>query len=124
MVASLPVLIGHRIDLIDDRHLAVGVDVVVLGPNANIAGGKNQVGLVHRVHHVHDRELMSLQLYRIDVDLDLAILAAVGLGNRGARYVRDLVSDLELRKILELRLIHPFALERDQADRKVRSVET
>ena len=84
---------GHGIDLIDDGNLAVCIYVVVLGPDSDITGWKNQVGLVHGMNHVHHGELVGLQFYRIDVDLNLPILAAVGLRNRGARNIRNLVSD-------------------------------
>jgi hypothetical protein len=43
----------NLVHLFRARHLAVGVDVVVLGADAHVAGGQDQVRLVHRLHHVH-----------------------------------------------------------------------
>src|SRR5580698_5130907 len=75
------------------------------------------------MHHIHHTELRRFELQRIDIDHDLAIRAAVGLRNRSSGDVRDLVAHCELRHILELRLIHACALERNQANRKIGSVE-
>ena len=46
---------GHGVDLLDDRNLAVGIDVVILRSNAHIARRKNEVRLIDRSHHVHHR---------------------------------------------------------------------
>ena len=72
----------HGIDFINHGNLAVGVYVVILRSNTHIPRRKNQIRLIHRVDNVHHGQLMCLQLHRIDIDLDLPVLAAVGLGNR------------------------------------------
>ncbi len=81
------------------------------------------VRLVDRAHHVHQAELVGLQLDRIDVDLDLAVLAAEGLRDRSAGHVGDLVAHLELADVVELRLVEAFAFQGDQADRQTGRVE-
>ena len=79
--------------------------------------GKNQVGVVHRADHVHQAELVRLQLDGIDVDHDLAVLAAEGLRHRRAGHIGDLVAHRELRQVAQLRFVQSLALQRDQADR-------
>ena len=53
---------------------------------------------------------MRFELERVDVDLNLAIAAAVGLRHGCAGHIRDLVAHLELREILELRFVEALAL--------------
>jgi hypothetical protein len=55
-------------------------------------------------------EVAGLHLKWIDVDLNLAICAAVGLRNRSTLDVGDLVAYLELSQILQLRLIQASCL--------------
>ena len=74
--------------------------------------------LIHRADHVHDAELRCLQLYGIDIDLDLTILAAEGLRNRCAGNICNLVANRELPKIVQLRFVQPLALQGDQAHRQ------
>ena len=105
------------------QHLAVGVDVVILRPNSNIAGRQNQVGLVHRLVHVVDTQPVRFQLHRVDVNHHLAIRAAIGLRHRRALHAGYLVADVELGVVLQLRLIQPFPFHRDQADRQVGRIE-
>ena len=64
-----------------------------------------------------------LQLHRIDIELDLAILAPERLRYRSAGHIRDLVANVELPLVMELRFVQPLALERHQADRQTRSIE-
>jgi hypothetical protein len=58
---------------------------------------------------------VGFELEWIDVDLNLAIAAAVGLRHGGAGHVGDLVADLELCEVFEIGLVEAFALERDEA---------
>ena len=90
--------------------LAVGVDVEVFGADANVAGGQNQVGAVHRLDHVVQAQVARLQLERIDVDLNLPIGAAVRLRHRRALHIRNLVAHLKLRHILQLGFVQSLAL--------------
>ena len=65
---------------------------------------------------------MRLQLQRIDVDLNLAIACRHRAAAPMRRDIGDLVAHLELRQVLELRLVQALAFERDQADRLAGSV--
>ena len=88
------------IDGLQIGKLAVGVDVVVVRPNAHIAGRQNQVGIVDRAHHVHEAKLVRFQFVRIDVDHDLPVFAAERLRHRRARHARNLIAHLELCQIM------------------------
>ena len=99
------VLIGKLVDSRHGAELAVGVDVVVELADLHVARRKNQVGVVHRPHHVHQAQLMRFELVRIGVDHDLAVSAAERLRHAGARHAGDLVANLELRQVAKLRLV-------------------
>ena len=66
---------------------------------------------------------MRLQLHGIDIDLDLAILAAIGLGDRCSGNAGYLIAHGELGKIFELSLIESLSFKRHQADRQIRRVK-
>ena len=57
------------------------------------------------VHHIHRAQLCRLQLHRIDIELDLAVLSAEGLWHRCARHIGNLVADGELPQIVQLGFI-------------------
>ncbi len=103
--------------------LAIAIYVVVARTDAHVARWKNSVGFVHGAHHVHRAQLRGFQLYRIDVELDLAVLAAVGLRNRSPRDVRQLIAHIELPKIVQLRFVESLALQRDQTNGKTGGIE-
>ena len=65
---------------------------------------------------------MRLQLLRIDVDHDLSVAAAVGGRHRRAGNTGNLISNLKLEKVVELRLVQPLALHGEQANRQIRRV--
>ena len=87
------------------RQLAVGVEVVVDRADLHVAGGQDQVAVVHRADHIHHAELVRLQLQRIDVDHDLPIASAERLRHRCAGHVRDLVAHVVLAEIAQLRFV-------------------
>src|ERR1700683_5623692 len=113
----------HGIDFLNHRNLAIGIDVVIFRSDAHVAGGQNQIRFIHRAHHVHHRELVSFEFDRIDINLDLPVLAAVRLRYGSAGNVGDLIPYLKLRQIFEPRLVETLAFERDQTHWKIRSVE-
>src|SRR5256884_653768 len=73
----------HGVDVRGRRSLAVGIEVVIVRTDFDVAGGKNQVGVVDFAHHVHGTQLMRLELQRIDVNHDLAIAPAERLREIG-----------------------------------------
>jgi hypothetical protein len=66
---------------------------------------------------------VSLQLHRIDVDHDLPILSAVGRRHGGSWNAGDLVSDLELQKVVQLGLVEPLPRNGQQTDRQTGGVD-
>src|SRR5262249_22003112 len=87
------------------------------------AGRKDGIRLVDGSHDVHDAELVSLQLYGIDINLDLAVLATERLGYGCPRNICNLVAYRELSDVVQLRLVQAGALQRDQANRQARGVK-
>ena len=66
---------------------------------------------------------MGFELEGIGIDHDLPVAAAEGLRHGGAGHARDLVADVELGEVAELRFVEALAFEGDQADGKARGVE-
>ena len=97
-------------------ELAVGVDVEVPRSDAHVSCRENQVGTIHRRHHVVEAQVARLHLERIDIDLNLAIGSPIGLRHRCALDVRDLVAYLELRQILQVRFVQALAFQSHKAD--------
>ena len=116
------VLSGTLVQRFGVGNLRVGVNVVIHRTDADIARGKNQVRFVHGAHHVHRAQFVRLQLQRIHVHHDLAVFPAVGRRHRGAGNARDLVANLKLQIIVQLRFVEPLAIHREQANGKTRSV--
>ncbi len=113
---------GMSVEGFGVRNLRVGVDVVIHRTHAHVAGGQNQVGVVRGAHHVHRTQLVRLQFQRVDVDHDLPVLAAVGRRHRSAGNARDLIANLKLQIVVELRFVEPLAIDGQQANRKTRCV--
>ena len=88
------------VELLDALHHGVGVDVVVVGADLYVSGGQNQVVLVDGIDHVHHAQLPGKQFEGIDVDHDLPVLASKRRWDLGAFHHGDLVTDLELRKVV------------------------
>jgi hypothetical protein len=104
-------------------NLAVGVKVVVDGPDFHIAGRQNQVAIVDGTDDIHHRKLVRLQLQRIDVDHDLPIATAEGLRHGRSRHTGDLIAHVVLAKIAQLRLIQALSFQSNKTDRKTRCIE-
>ena len=113
----------NAIQLIDLVDQAVGVNVVVVRADLDVAGRQDQVVLVDRVNHVHHAQLARKQLVRIDVNHHLAVFSAERRRNLGSFHNGDLVANRELSDIVQLRLAEALALQRDQTDRKAGGIE-
>ena len=101
---------------------AVGVDEVVGVADLRVAGGNDEVGVVQRVDDVHQRQAARLERLAVGVHHDLAVLAAEGRRHRRARHRRQLVADVVLRLVAELRFREALARHRDQRHRQRRGV--
>ena len=117
------VLIGNAVQVRDVLDQAVGIDVIVAGPDLDVAGRQDEIAVVDRVHHVHHAHLAREQLVGIDVDHRLPVLAAEHGRDFRALHHRDLIADLELGEIVKLGFVQPFAFHGDQAHRKAGGIE-
>ena len=113
----------HQVDVLHGIDLAVGIDVVIIRADFHVARRQNQIGFVHRAHHVHDAQLVRLQFERIHIHHDLAIASAEGRRHRRARHAGHLVANGELAQVAQLRFAQAFAFQRDQADRQAGGVK-
>ena len=83
---------------------AVGLDRVVDVAHLHIAGRQNDVLRVHGVDHIRRGKPVCLQFLGIDVDLHLALLAAVRKRQRGALHCRELGAHEVLPEVVQLLL--------------------
>ncbi len=112
-----PIDVRQRLDL------AIGIQVVIVRPDLHIPCRQDQVRLVDGAHDVHDAQLVCLELQRVDIHHDLPILAAEGLRYRRARHIGDLIADVVLTQVAQLRLLEPLPLQSHQAYRQTGGVE-
>ena len=84
---------------------AVGVDVIVVGADLDVARRQNQIGTVDGAYNVHGTQLARTQLVGINIDHDLAVFAAKRRRNLRSLHHRDLITNLELSVIVELRFV-------------------
>ena len=61
--ASPTVFSGRSLISATLLKLAVGVNVVIQGPDLNVARRQNQVRVVHRPNHIHQAQLCASSLY-------------------------------------------------------------
>src|ERR1019366_4468367 len=76
----------HRLDrqvvqIGDGLRTAVHLDLIFQRPDLGRAAGSNQVLRVNGVDDVGGREPVGLQPWQVEVNLDLAYLAAIGVGH-------------------------------------------
>ncbi len=111
------------VDLLDFWNLAVGVNVVVAVANAHVARRQNQVGAIDGTDHIHEAELVSFQLDGIDEYLDLPVGSTKRLRDGSTWHICDLIPDLELGEVFQLRFAETLAFQREQAHRQAGGVE-
>ena len=104
-------------DLIHGAELPVRLNRVIGRADHDIASWQNRVGSLKTRDDVHQTELPGLELHRVDVDHDLPVLAAEGLGYRCTGSSGYLVADVELAEVAELRFVKTLTREGDQANR-------
>ena len=91
----------HIGDMVD---LRVRVEIVIVGADFNVAGRKDEIGLVHRPDDVHHAQLVGFELERVDINHDLPVTAAKGLRDRGAGHIGHLVAHIVLPEVAQLGL--------------------
>jgi hypothetical protein len=120
---------GSTVDDLDRQiaHFAgfqrrvVDLDNVFEAADLRGAGRLNQVLGGKRIGNVLPGQSQRLQLLRIDVDLDLTLLAAVGIRDRGARHGHQRRAQLIDGDVAEDLLGEPLARQRELNDRNRRS---
>ena len=80
----------HVVQLLGCPRRAIDVDVIFELGDFCRARRQDQIFLLDRVEHVGRREPLGLELLRIEADKHLALLAAIGIGNDGARHGDEL----------------------------------
>src|ERR1700740_3015911 len=113
----------HSRQLIHVVDQAVGVHIVVVGAHLHVASGKNEIGTVDGSDDIHQAELPRRQLVRIDIDHDLAVDAAKHTRDFCAGDHRDLVSNLKLCVVVQLRFVQAFTFHRDEGNGQAGSIE-
>ncbi len=116
---------GGVADLLDGKivHLfdllGAGVEIHVVFELADFggAGGQNQVLLIEGGHHVGGRDPFRLQQRGVEIDHHLALLAAVRVGNGGARDRDQLGADEVEAEIAKLLLGERLARKPELQDR-------
>jgi len=92
--------VGHLdwnvVQVVDIHGAAIRLDIELEQPHLGSSRGKNQVLIANRGRHIRWSQPCSLQCLRVQVYLDLALLAAIGVRNSGA-FNRD---QLRAKKIL------------------------
>ena len=111
---SVEPLIGlHRqvVQFRDGLRRSVHLHVVFQRPDLDGAGGKNQVLRVDGINDVIRRKPIGLQFRQIQIHLDLANFAAVGIRRGCARHRGQIVAQKVLPKIEELLLGQSLAAQ-------------
>ena len=115
-------MIGRSFRSFDRRGRAVGFDLVFEGAHLRRAGGQDQVLVADGVDHIAGRQPLGLQRVQVQVDLHLALLAAVGVGNGGAVDGDQLGADEVQAVVVELLLGEPLPGEAKLQDGNARGV--
>ena len=95
----------------DGLRIAVHLDLVFQRTDLSRAGGENQILRAERIHDVVGRKAVGLQSRQVEVHLDLAYFATVGIGRRGARNGRQLRAQEVIAQIEELLLRQRLAAQ-------------
>ena len=114
---------GDIVQVLHLVHQAIGIDVVIVGAHLHIAGGQDQIRLVHRVHHVHGSHLARKELVGVHVHHGLPVLPAKRRRDLRPLHHRNLVADGKLRVVVKLRFGEPLPFHRHQANRQAGGIK-
>ena len=106
----------HRLDrqivqFRDGLRTAVHLDLIFQRPYLGGAAGGNQILRVDGINNVGGRKTVGLQPRQVEVNLDLAYLAAVGIGRGRAMYGGQLVAQKVLAQVEQHLLGNGLAAE-------------
>src|ERR1035438_3784299 len=99
---------GFQGNIVQLRHVidqTVGIQVLIERTHFYVAGGQDQVLVVHGAHNVHYAEVPRHQFIRIDANHDLPVLSAERGGDRHTRDRHYLITNGELGKVVKLSFI-------------------
>ena len=113
----------HVVDRLDRLELIVREHVVVEVAGLEVAGREDQVRRLDRLDDVQDREPPPLQHRRVQIDVDLADLAAFDRRRGDIRQLLDLWGDGVEREVVESALVKVAAGDGHERGRDVRHVE-
>src|SRR5579859_2420399 len=99
------------VQLRDGAGIPVHLDLVFERPDLGGAGGQDQVLGVERIHDVVGRQAVGLKAGHVEVNLDLADLAAVGIWGGGSLHCGELSAQEIISQIEELLLRQCFAAQ-------------
>ena len=100
---------GQIVQLVDDRRRGIGLDRVLEFTDLHGAGGDDEILRVDGIDYVGGRQALGLQGMRIEVHLDLALLAAVGVWDGCALDGGELGADDVGAHVVELLFGEPLA---------------
>jgi hypothetical protein len=109
-------------EFFDSERRVVELDIVLELADLLRADRRDQVLRGERVGDVLPRKAARLQCRRVEIDLDLALLATIGIGDRGARHRDQRRAELVDAEVGEILLGQPLTRQRDLDDRHRRSV--
>src|SRR5262249_55911391 len=93
----------------DGAEHALQVDLVVQLADLGVAAGDHQVGFLDGPLHVHERQIVMLELGPVQVGVDAAQLAAEHRRGNHAGRAREHVADVEIGKVVDLFLAQGVA---------------
>ena len=113
----------QRVEALHRRGAGVELHVVGAVADPRRAGGHDHVGRLQRGHHVVQRKALGRQSGRIDIDIDLPLLAAERPRRRQARNGEQLHPDEVQAVVVDLLLGQRLRRHRQLHHRHVRSIE-
>ena len=117
MVDPFTVLTGKIVQLRDGLRIAVHLDLVFQRSNLGGPRGKNQVLRAERIHDVVGGKSVGLKSREVQIDLDLAYFAAIGVRGRGTGHSRELRAQEVVSEIEKLLLGQRLAAQAQLDDR-------
>ena len=97
---------GKVVELIDHGRRGVGLHGVLEPVNLHGSGRSNEVLRIDGIHHIDGGKPFGLESVEVKVDLDLALLAAVGKGRLRSFNGGQLSSNVVRSQIVQPLLIH------------------
>ncbi len=110
------------VERVDRVGAVVQAEIIFVLADFGGPGGHDLVLLRQRVRDIGRRQPMRLERGGIEVDLDLAFLAAIGGGDRRALYRGQRRADHVLPQVIDLLLGQPLARQSELQDRHGRGV--